>query len=136
MVFDEGGRLVGNLIADLFATVVTLPVLGWILIYVFTLKMTGSKKRAVRLSADLTTFFFIFSVYFISHEIWHVFFGWLIIAILAITLLFFAYLRWSLMEDLVIKKIIKAMWRFNFLFFGLAYFVLFLYGIFTRLLSV
>lgn len=126
----------GNVIADIFATVVTIPVLGWFVIYFITLILTGNQKRAVLLSSDITTFLFILSVYFIIHEIWQVYPGWLIVTVLAIIACFFAFLRWNLKNDLALPKIVKAMWRFSFFMFGAAYFVLFFYGLVTRLLRV
>lgn len=125
-----------NVLANLFAAVVTVPVLGWIVVYWITLSWTGYKKRAFRLAADVTTILLMFSVYYIAREIWHVSFLWLILIVIFGSAILFSVLQWKTSEDLYLKKIIKGTWRFNFLLFAMAYIVLSFYGIVNTLVTV
>lgn len=121
---------------NLFATVVTVPVLGWVVIYWITLKWTGRKQRAFRLASDVTTILLMFSVYYFSREIWHVSLLWLVLIVFFGSAILFSVLQWKRSEDLYLKRIIKSTWRFNFLIFSAAYVVLFFYGVVDTLVTV
>jgi hypothetical protein len=122
-----------EMMAYIFATIVTVPLLGLIMTYVATLKLTGDRAAAFRFSADISTVLFMISVYYIMYEIWETSFLWLIIIVFLSTAILFSFLQWKLTEDVRLKKVMKGTWRFNFLIFSAAYLILFTYGLINRL---
>lgn len=119
----------GEVLANLFATVITVPALCWIIVFWISIQWTGSRRHAFHLAADITTIFLIFSVYYTAYEIWHLSFLWVILFAVLGSAILFSFLQWRANKELYLSKIVKGMWRFNFLLFAGAYIVLFFYGI-------
>ncbi|MCM3114040.1 DUF3397 domain-containing protein [Neobacillus sp. MER 74] len=96
--------------------------------------MTKSTRKAVHISLDSTTFLFIISVHFLIVTIWEKSYFWVIILIMILIAMIFVLVHWKVKEEILIKKVIKGFWRFNFLLFLLAYLTLTLYGLIHRAL--
>jgi hypothetical protein len=124
-----------SIISGVLATIVTVPFLGFALIYYISLKLLQDNKRAVKMAADCSTFLFIISVHFIVYEIWQQSFLWLIFIVILTTAIAMAVLQRSLYEDIQVIKLLKGTWRVNFLLFVLFYIVLFTYGLTTKIIS-
>lgn len=122
-------------IAFFLATIITLPLLGWYLIYIITVKITKKKSFSVRLAADLSAILFMASVYFIMLEIWKQSFIWVIFSLFFFVAIFFTVIHWKNAEDIHVWKLFKGIWRFNFILFFLAYFLLSAYGLITRIIG-
>ncbi|ADC48216.1 MULTISPECIES: DUF3397 domain-containing protein [Alkalihalophilus] len=120
--------------AWLLATVITLPLLGWYIFYIVTVKMTKNKSRAIRLASDVSVLFFVAAVYFIILEIWSRSFFWLLLTVFFLVALIFTIIHWKVAEDIHVRKLFKGIWRFNFLLFFFLYLVLSGYGLITRLI--
>jgi hypothetical protein len=123
------------LFSGLLATIVTIPFLGFAIIYFVSTKMIEDKKRSIKLAADGSTIIFIISVHFIVHEIWQQSYLWLILIVILVTAIAMAFLQRSLYEDIHVLKLVKGIWRVNFLLFVLVYILLFTYGLTTRIIS-
>ncbi|RBW70220.1 DUF3397 domain-containing protein [Bacillus taeanensis] len=123
----------GNIIASLIATFVTLPLLGWIVCYALSLKITKDKKKAFKISVDFTTFLLIIACHYLLYEISGKSFLWVIIITLILTGVLFSFLHWKTKEELKFFKIMKGVWRFNFLLFSISYLLLLMLGLTHRI---
>ncbi|MBV7503837.1 DUF3397 domain-containing protein [Bacillus sp. sid0103] len=111
-----------------------LPFLGFIIVF-FVLKMfTRNTRKSVHLALDSTTILFIISVHFLIVTIWERSFFWLIILIMILIAMVFVFVHWKVKEEIILKKVMKGFWRFNFILFLLAYLALTLYGLIHRAL--
>ncbi|WP_227935717.1 DUF3397 domain-containing protein [Alkalihalobacillus deserti] len=124
-----------NLFAWFVATVVTIPLLGWYLIYITTVKVSKNKSRSIRLASDWTTVLFMVAVYFIMIELWAKSFLWVILAVFFFIALLFTWIHWKLSGDIHVGKLFRGIWRFNFLLFLCIYVLLSGYGLISRILS-
>jgi hypothetical protein len=124
-----------NLFAWFIATVVTIPLLGWYLIYIATVKVSKNKSKSIRLASDWTTILFMVAVYFIMIELWAKSFLWIILAIFFFIALLFTWMHWKLSGDIHVGKLFRGIWRFNFLLFLCIYLLLSGYGLISRILS-
>jgi hypothetical protein len=132
----KGVTILSSFLAFLLATMITLPILGLILIFITSLKVTRNKKRSLHLSIDITTVLFIFSVHTIAFVIWEQSFTWIILTIILLTAMGFVVLHWKVFEEIQLKRVFKGFWRFNFLLFGLSYFGLTIYGLINRIMEL
>jgi cell division protein FtsW (lipid II flippase) len=124
-----------TLFSAFIATVITIPFIGFVLIYTVTYKVTEEKKRAVKLAADGTTLLFMLSVYFISFEIWQRSLLWLLLIVVLVIAIAVSFLHRKLYDDIELKKLIKGIWRINFILFFLVYIALFTYGLTVKIIS-
>jgi hypothetical protein len=126
----------GNLFVFLIATFVTLPLLGWFVCYIFSLKLTRNKKKAFKISVDFTTFLLIVSCHYLLYEISGKSFLWAIILMIISTGVLFSFLHWKTKEELKLIHIAKGVWRFNFLLFSISYLLLLVLGLTQRILII
>ena len=123
-----------SVIAFVLAILITIPIVGWFLLYIVTVKITKKKAYSVKLASDLSAVIFILSVYFIMYEIWHESFLWLIAIIFLSVASVYTFIYWKISEDLHIGTLLRGIWRFNFLFFFVLYFALSIYGLVVKML--
>ncbi|WP_100373303.1 DUF3397 domain-containing protein [Bacillus sp. FJAT-45037] len=119
----------------LIATVITIPLLGWYVVYIITVKLTKNKSRAIRLASDASVIFLIAAVYFIILELWSRSFFWLLLTIFFLIALIFTIIHWKVAGDIHVRKLFRGIWRFNFLLFFFLYLILSGYGIVTRVIG-
>ncbi len=124
-----------NVVAWLIATIVTLPLLGWYLIYIISVKMNKNKSKSIRLASDWSMILFMAAVYFIIYELWGRSFLWIILAIFFFIALLFTWMHWKVSDDIHVRKLFKGIWRFNFILFLLVYLILSSYGLISRIMS-
>ncbi|OLO40787.1 hypothetical protein BTR23_04760 [Alkalihalophilus pseudofirmus] len=124
-----------NAFAWFIATVVTLPIIGWYLAYIITVKITKKKSYSVRLAADLSLVLFISAVYFISYEIWDQSFLWIILIAFFLVAICFTVVHWKVANDIHFVRLVRGIWRFNFILFFIIYLVISTYGFVLRLIS-
>jgi hypothetical protein len=122
-------------ISGVLATIVTIPFIGFALIFFISSKILLDNKRAIKIAADGSTILFMISVHFIVFEIWQQSFLWLILILILTTAIVMALLQRSLYEDIEIVKLLKGTWRVNFLLFVLCYIVLFTYGLTAKVIT-
>ncbi len=124
-----------NLLAGITATIITLPVLGIIVIYLFLRLFLKNKRKSLFLTIDLSTFLLVISTHFVLLVLFGQSFLWVIITLLLAIIFIFALVDWSLTEQLNVKKVIKQFWRFTFLLFGTSYFLILLSGLVYRIIQ-
>jgi hypothetical protein len=127
---------VSNALAWIVATFVTLPIFAFYLVYIISVKTTKNKRKSVKLAVDTSACFFIIAVYFVAYEIWAQSLFWLIIIFIIVVAMIFTIIHWKVSEDIQLGKLLKGIWRFNFLFFVFVYIFLSIYGLFIRVYSV
>ncbi|QOY34366.1 DUF3397 domain-containing protein [Anaerobacillus isosaccharinicus] len=123
-------------LAWMVATFVTLPIFAFYLVYIVTVKATKNKKKSIKLAVDISASFFIIAVYFIAYEIWSQSLFWVMIISLIVVAMIFTVVHWKISEDIHLGKLLKGIWRFNFLLYVFAYILLSVYGLFISIYSV
>lgn len=124
-----------NVVAWVVATIVTLPLVGWYLFYITTVKITKNKSKSIRFASDWTSILFMAAVYFIIYELWGRSFLWVILAIFFFIALLFTWMHWRVSGDIHIGKLFKGIWRFSFILFFFLYLILSSYGLISRIIS-
>ncbi|WP_312469187.1 DUF3397 domain-containing protein [Neobacillus sp.] len=113
----------------------TLPFTGSILVYFFIKLMTKNTRKSMYKALDYTTILYIISVHFLIVTIWGKSLFWLIILIMILIAMMFVLVHWKVKEEIVLKKVMKGFWRFNFIVFFLTYISLTFYGLIYRTLT-
>ncbi|WP_246940214.1 DUF3397 domain-containing protein [Bacillus pinisoli] len=116
----------------IFATVITAPLLGFVVIFTVLRSVLSSKKRAFHYSVDATTLLLMISVYFLGKVIFNITLLTPIIVFTLLIAIIFVFINWKVREEIHIQKVIKGVWRFNFLFFFICHIVLMIWGISSR----
>lgn len=124
-----------GLVSTLLTTFLTLPFLGFLLVLFICKLITKNTRKSVHKALDYTTVLFILSVHFLILVLWGKSLFWLIILIMIFIAMAFVIVHWKVKEEIVIKKVMKGFWRFNFIIFFLAYITLTLYGLIHRALT-
>lgn len=111
------------------ATFITIPILGYILIFVICKQVTKKHRRAVQMAIDGSTLLFIISVHFLIVTIWEKSFLWVILLLILSVGVMVVLLHWKLKEEIDYPKVFRGFWRMNFLLFFSAYMVLIIIGL-------
>ena len=109
-----------------------LPFLGFLLVFIITKLVTNNNRKSVHKALDYTTILFVISVHFLIETIWGKSLFWLIILIMILIAMIFVFVNWKVKEEIVLRKVLKGFWRFNFILFLLAYITLTLFGLLHR----
>lgn len=122
-----------NFFAGIAATIVTVPVLGFILVYLISRFIMKNNRKSFFLSVDITTVFFLIAVHYLLLVIVGKSMLWLIILILVISILLTGFVTWRKSHEIDTVKVLKKSWRFVFLASTFAYFLLLLIGLVQRI---
>ncbi|WP_053362066.1 DUF3397 domain-containing protein [Bacillus sp. FJAT-27251] len=112
---------------------VTIPLAGYLIMFIFSKQLTGNHRKSVQLAIDFSTLLFIFSVHFLIIMIWGKSFLWLIMLILIFLAVIFVLIHWKLRQEIDFARVFKGYWRFNFLLFFFVYLVLIIVGLYQRI---
>jgi hypothetical protein len=124
-----------SIFSSVIATFVTIPLLGYLVVFITSKQLTGNHRRSVHLAIDVSTFLFIVSVHFLIVAIWEKsFLGMIFITILLIGMMFI-FIHWKTKEEIIFAHVFRGFWRFNFLLFFSAYIILVFYGLIQRVTS-
>ncbi|WP_233254285.1 DUF3397 domain-containing protein [Salipaludibacillus keqinensis] len=115
------------------ATFVTVPLLGLYLVYIVTVKITKKKQYSLKKAVDSSAILFIISVYFLVLEIWNFEMGWYIALFFLMSAVIFTIYHWKRYEDIQMKRVLKGVWRFQFVIFFFSYGLLVVYGLVFRI---
>ncbi|MEH7222456.1 DUF3397 domain-containing protein [Bacillus sp. JJ1566] len=119
--------------AGIAATFVTIPLLGFILVYLISRFIMKNNRKSFFLSVDVTTVFFLIAVHYLLLLIIGKSMLWLIILILIVTILFISYITWRKSHEIETVKVLRKSWRFVFLASTVVYFLLLLIGLVQRI---
>jgi hypothetical protein len=119
-------------ISSIIATFVTIPFLGYIIVFVISKLVTKKHRKSVQIAIDVTTLLFLIAIHYFILAIWGQSFLWLILLFLIFIAIIFVLMHWKINHDIILVKVFKGYWRLNFLVFGFIYFILLLYGLILR----
>ncbi|MEH7234875.1 DUF3397 domain-containing protein [Bacillus sp. JJ1562] len=119
--------------AGVAATFVTIPLLGFILVYLISRFILKNTRKSFFLSVDVTTVFFLVAVHYLLLLIVGKSMLWIIILILLMTILIIGYIAWRKSNEIETVKVLRKSWRFVFLASTIAYFLLLLIGLVQRI---
>jgi Protein of unknown function (DUF3397) len=125
---------VSEVISSIIATFVTIPLLGYIIVFVISKLLTKNHRKSVKIAIDITTLLFVISDYYFIKAIWGISLFWLILLIMVIIAIAFVVAHWKINHEIHFIKVFKGFWRFNFLFFGFIYILLLIYGLILRII--
>lgn len=125
-----------NVLAGLTATIVTVPLFGFFLIYMICKIIIKNSRKSLFISVDISTILFIFAVHFLLLIIFGKSLFWVVFTVLLLSILAFGYLNWRVHHEFHYIRILKGFWRFTFLLFFIAYFFLLMAGLLQRIFSV
>jgi hypothetical protein len=98
-------------------------------------KVTRKKRKAFKISTDVTTFFLFFSIERMTVEIWGQSYYWVLILLFISGCVMITVMIWKNDLDLSMGKIFRLNWRLQFLLLTFGYFSLMTYGIIERILE-
>jgi hypothetical protein len=120
--------------SSIIATFVTIPLLGYIIVFMISKLVTKQHRRSVQMAIDVTTLLLVISVHYFIIAIWGRSFLWVILLIMILVAIVFVITHWKLKREIQFKKVFKGFWRFNFLLFSFAYIILLVYGLILRVI--
>lgn len=127
---EEMIQWVAEALSNLFAFVVTLPFVGFLLLYVGFYLYFENRRSAIRWSMDITTFFLILSVSIMYYKIFSSSFGfWLIFLLFLVLLGLIGGLQNQIRGTIHLAKMLRGAWRLGFVFLAFGYVLLFVWGI-------
>jgi hypothetical protein len=124
-----------SFISSLITIFLTVPLLGFFIIYVLNKLITKNARKSFHKALDYSTILFIVAVHFLLITIWGKSFFGLILLILLVIAMIFVVIHWKLKGEIIFAKVFKGFWRFNFLIFFLAYISLTVFGILRSALT-
>ncbi len=126
----KGGRIrMGSIFSSIIATFATIPLLGYLIVFIICKQITKKHRRSVHIALDITTLLFIFSVHHLILTIWEHNYFWLIILFMLIIAIAFVLVFWKIKKEIDFSRVFRGYWRFNFLLFLMAYVVLTIIGL-------
>lgn len=123
-------------VSGLLATLVTLPILSYILIFIGAKTWTKNHRRSVHIAMDLSTVLFIVSVHYLIIAIWDKHLFWLIMLFVLAIGCSVVLVHYKVKQEIIFEKVLKGFWRLNFICFFFTYILLILFGVVTRILSI
>lgn len=115
--------------SNIAAAFITIPILGYIIIFVVSKQITKKHRRAVQNAIDGSTFLFIISVHFLIMAIWEISLLWMILLLVMFIGVGVVLLHWKVKEEIDYKRVFRGFLRFNFLVFFSLYSILLMIGI-------
>ena len=128
----RGAIDVPGFFSSIIATFVTIPLLGYIIVFVISKLVTKQHRISVRFAIDVTTLLLVLSVHYFIMTIWDRSLLWAILLLMIVIAIVFVITHWKLKHEIHFKKVFKGFWRFNFLLFSFVYIILLVYGLILR----
>ena len=125
-----------NLLAGVIASCIIMPIIVYITVYFFSRRMLRNTKKAVRLSADVTTIFLILAVHYAVIALFEHSYLWIIIIILILLATGILFMHYKVREEVDVKRVFTSFWRASFLLFSVSYFLLALIGMTGRIVKI
>jgi hypothetical protein len=115
--------------SSIIATFVTIPLLGYLVVFIISKQVTKKHRRSVHIALDVSTLLFIFSVHYLILTIWDQNYFWMIILSMLVIAIIFILIHWKVKQEINIPLVFRGYWRFNFLLFFMIYIVLTVIGV-------
>lgn len=124
-----------SVLGAVIATFITVPYLVFFVVKKSIYKVTRKKRKAFKISTDVTTFFLFLSIERMTVEIWDQSYYWVLILLFISGCVMITVMIWKNDLDLSMGKIFRLNWRLQFLLLTFSYFSLMTYGIIERILE-
>ncbi|MBS4211950.1 MULTISPECIES: DUF3397 domain-containing protein [Neobacillus] len=121
-----------SILSTLLTLLFIMPFLGFLLVFLVFKLITNDTRKSVHHALDYSTILFIISVHFLVKTIWGNSFFWIILLVMIFIAIIFVVVHWKVKDEIILTKVMKGFWRFNFLLFFLAYISLTLFGVIHR----
>lgn len=118
-----------SIFSSIIATFVTIPLLGYLIVFIISKQVTKQHRRSVRIALDISTLLFVISVHFLTIAIWERSYLWVIILAMIVVAIVFVVIHWKVKQEINFPLVFRGYWRFNFLLFFTAYIVLTVIGL-------
>ncbi|MBM4764032.1 DUF3397 domain-containing protein [Bacillus sp. B15-48] len=125
-----------DFISGAVALFVTVPLIGYIVMFILSKQVTKNHRLSVLRAIDFSTLLFIISVHFLIHIIWGQSFLWVIFLFLILLAFCFVLLHWKYKQEINFPRVFKGYWRMNFFLFLFAYLVLIIVGLYQRVSGI
>ncbi|WP_408916905.1 DUF3397 domain-containing protein [Caldifermentibacillus hisashii] len=125
-----------SLLSTIISVFILLPALLFIVVLSILLLLRKRRQTAFQQAADISTIFFILSVYFLAIIIWDRLLFFPIIVFMILCFMLFSWIYWKEKSRFDLTKIFRGFWRLMFLIFFLLYVCLMMYGIITSAFSL
>lgn len=127
--------MVGTIVSSLFAIFILCPFLVSIALLIIFKRMGKPPISMLGITADITTPILFFSVYILSHTIFEVGVGYMMITVgIVVTIVYTIYERMRVKEFRIIH-LLRKIWRLLFLMLAFAYIVLLILGIVLQIVN-
>ena len=111
------------------ATLVTLPVVGYLIVFVVTKQWTKNHRKAVQYGINSSVLLLIVSVHFLIQLIFNMSLLWLVISVALLLSIAVVLVHLRFKEEIQYAKLLRGMIRLNAFVFTLSYLVLVVVGI-------
>ncbi|WP_281863215.1 DUF3397 family protein [Planomicrobium okeanokoites] len=122
-----------NLIHNIGAIFIFAPFLAFILLILLTRKKL--KRRAIGLSADVTTFLLFISVPVSMKALWDVDISFAVSVTAIIIAIILLIIEWKKSKEIEVLKYVRKTWRLYFLLLSMSYILIWLTGLALTLIS-
>ncbi|PKH11104.1 DUF3397 domain-containing protein [Planomicrobium sp. MB-3u-38] len=122
-----------NLIHNIGAIFIFAPFLAFILLILLTRKKL--KRRAIGLSADVTTFLLFISVPVSMKALWDVDISFAVYVTAIIIAIILLIIEWKKSKEIEVLKYARKTWRLYFLLLSMSYILIWLTGLALTLIS-
>lgn len=118
-----------SIFSSIIATFVTIPLLGYMLVFIISKQVTRQHRRSVHIALDVSTLLFVISVHYLILAIWEQSYLWVIILVMLFFAIIFVVIHWRVKQEINLPLVFRGYWRFNFLLFFTVYVVLIVIGL-------
>ena len=125
-----------SLLAGLIAACIIMPIIVYMTVYTISRRALRNNKKAVKLSADVTTIFLILAVHYAVIALFDHSYLWIIIIILILLATVILFMQYKVREEVDLKRVFTSFWRASFLLFSVSYFLLAVIGITERVIRI
>ena len=125
-----------SLLAGLIAACIIMPIIVYMTVYTISRRALRNNKKAVKVSADVTTIFLILAVHYAVIALFEHSYLWIILIILILIAATVLFMHYKVREEVDLKRVFTSFWRASFLLFSVSYFLLALIGMTGRIVKI
>ena len=118
------------------ATLVTLPVFGYLIVFIVTKQWTKNHRKAVEYSINSSVLLYIISVHYLIRSIFGISLLWLVISVVLLLSIVVVLVHLRFKEEIQFAKLLKGTIRLNVFVFAVSYLVLVVVGITKNLFEI
>ena len=126
----------GTVVSWFVATIITLPIIGYLIVFICTKQLTKNHRKAVHFAMNCVTLLVILSVHFIIQTIWEVSLLWGIMMLMLLLAMVVVIVHHKQKGEIHIPRVLKSIWRLNGLIFIIIYCILVITGITINVIRV